>query len=67
MAKISTTKKYRKSWCALAQAIIDSGIKENDKAFLESEWCKTLQDLVACEDDSYVGTKLWLDPTTYKE
>lgn len=33
-------------WAELAAAIIQSGVKENDKRFLESDWYDNLSELV---------------------
>lgn len=35
------------SYLTLAAAIIESGIKTNDTAFLNSEWCKFLKSAIA--------------------
>ena len=34
------------SYIQLAAAIVNSGISEHDKTFLESEWCHELIDIV---------------------
>lgn len=33
-------------YCMLAAAIIRSGERENDQAFLNSEWCNTLRTMI---------------------
>lgn len=33
-------------WAMLAEAIIESGIRANDTAFLKSRWCQELKDIV---------------------
>lgn len=50
----------KKAWCNLADAIIESAIKENDTEFFESEWYELLRDLSACRDTTYPGVELHL-------
>ena len=38
-------------YACLAAAIIESGIKANDKQFLESEWCQELNEMVGVSQD----------------
>lgn len=38
--------KEKKGYVALASAIIRSGEKEYDVAFLNSDWCETLRELI---------------------
>lgn len=43
--------RYHDGWANLAAAIIASGEQSYDKAFLESEWCETLHDICALDDE----------------
>lgn len=44
--KVYKERKSRKGYSALAAAIIASGIRANDQAFLESDWFETLNTIV---------------------
>lgn len=44
---------YHDGYANLAAAILDSGIKCNDTAFLESDWADTLRDICVLDDEMY--------------
>lgn len=46
MRKYHGSKTNGAGWSVLAAAIIASGRKENDKAFLQSDWCANLEELI---------------------
>lgn len=48
---------YYSSWANLAAAIISSGERENDRRFLESDWCDTLKELCKLDDELHSGIK----------
>ena len=44
---------YHGAYANLASAIIESGIKSNDRNFLESDWCDTLREICKLDDKMY--------------
>ena len=48
MTKVSS---YKSPWANLAAAIIQSGEREHDVFFLNSDWCDTLKRLCAIDDE----------------
>lgn len=48
---------YYSPWANLAAAIINAGERENDKRFLESDWCDTLKELCRLDDELHSGIK----------
>ena len=50
-----TIKNYKSPYANLADAIIKSGEMENDKRFLESDWCELLKELRRLDDEMNVG------------
>lgn len=42
-----------RGWARLAEAIIASGVKSNDKFFMESEWFEFLKDFVAYDKELF--------------
>lgn len=49
---------YYSPWANLAEAIIKSGEQENDRRFLESDWCETLRELCRIDDEQHNGVKV---------
>ena len=48
-------KAYKSPYANLADAIIKSGKMDNDKKFLESDWCELLKELCRLDDEMNVG------------
>ena len=48
---------YYNPWANLAAAIIRSGEQENDKHFLESDWCDVLREICKIDDEQHSGVK----------
>ena len=47
----SNRKQYHDPYANLAAAILDSGKRCNDTAFLESNWADTLRDICSLDDE----------------
>lgn len=48
---------YYDPYANLAAAIIRSGELQNDKRFLESDWCDTLKELCRLDDELHSGVR----------
>lgn len=49
---------YHDAYANLAAAIIHSGELQNDKAFLNSDWCNILKEICELDDEMYGGRNI---------
>lgn len=54
---------YHGPYANLAAAILDSGAKCNDTAFLESDWADILRDICSLDDEMYGNRSIESDRT----
>lgn len=59
----SNRTQYHNPYANLAAAILDSGKRCNDTAFLESDWADTLRDICSLDDEMYGNRSIELDRT----
>jgi hypothetical protein len=52
------TYNYHSGYAELAQAILKSGVQNNDEAFLKSEWADTLRTICRMDDQMYGDREL---------
>ena len=56
---MKTTKAYHNSYTNLAAAVICRAIQDNDKIFLESDWCALLRDMCRLDDEIYGAKNIY--------
>lgn len=54
----SNRTKYHNPYANLAAAILDSGARCNDTAFLESDWADTLRAMCHLDDEMYANRSI---------
>lgn len=59
----SNRTQYHNPYANLAAAILDSGKRCNDTAFLESDWADTLRDICSLDDEMYGNRSIESDKT----